>query len=171
MTDQEVLNQIAQAFGPCHRPEHFTNYRHCCECFEHDELLRSRDRETLRAEDVGSEAWDPICFVSPEGFAYLLPALARMALSEPAPTWGWYGGQLVFHLCYDGPINVRWQHCTGGQRRAVATLLKHILETRAELVDDTSRVDMFFAALEIWSDTGGATELAVAPEPAQPRLP
>jgi hypothetical protein len=168
MTDSEVLDQIAGEFGACPRPEHFTNYTHCCECFEHDAVLLSRDRETLGHADVGSEAWDPICFVVPEGFAYYMPALARLALSPPDETWGWYGGHLVFHLCLDGPRNVRWVHSTPGQRRAVAALLEHMIEARADLVDESYRVDMFFAALEIWSDCG-EVERSRAGERLRPR--
>jgi hypothetical protein len=50
-TDADVIARIDEAFGLVERPEHFTNFTHCCECAEHDGLLRSRDRETLRTED------------------------------------------------------------------------------------------------------------------------
>ncbi len=80
-TDKEILERINQAFAASPRPEHFTNHTHCCECFEHDKLLRSRDGDTLGMNDVGNPGWDPICFISPEGFAYYLPALARLTLS------------------------------------------------------------------------------------------
>ena len=77
INDDEILSVVTQAFGECHRPEHFTNYTHCCECAEHDDLLRSRDRVTLSIADVGNAGWDPICFVTNEGFQYYLPALVR----------------------------------------------------------------------------------------------
>jgi hypothetical protein len=151
-TDRELLAEIERAFEGAPRPEHFTSHTHCCECFEHDELLRSRDRETLGIGDVGSQSWDPICCLTPEGFAYYLPALARLALSAPDEHWGWYGDQLAFHLRYDGPRNARWEHCNPGQRRAVAKLLDHILETRAELADRDGCADALFEAREIWSE-------------------
>lgn len=154
MTDAEILDRIDREFAPCPRPEHFTDYRHCCECYEHDELLRSRDRETLRVEDVGSEAWDPVCFATPDAFAYYMPALARLALAPPDPVWGWYGSQLAFHLAYDGPRNARWERCTPGQRRAVAALLAHVVESRAALADDSYSTDRLLQALDVWSDTG-----------------
>jgi hypothetical protein len=62
MTDAEVLSALGVAFAGCERPEHFTDFQHCCECAEHDELLRSRDLDTLRVEDVGNPGWDPLCF-------------------------------------------------------------------------------------------------------------
>ena len=76
-------------------PDHFTDYTHCCECAEHDELLRARDRETLALEDVGNAGWDPICFVTAEveRAAILLryaagegPAAIQHALGLSRPT-------------------------------------------------------------------------------------
>ncbi|HXG68159.1 MAG TPA: DUF6714 family protein [Blastocatellia bacterium] len=154
LSDAEILDAITQAFSLCERPEHFTNYTHCCECFEHDELLRSRDPETLCMDDVGNMGWDPICFISSEGFAYYFPALARLALSPPDSYW--YGPQLFWHLILDGEQNRRWQHFTPEQRRAVATLLEHLVETRAELLEDYNSTDDLFRALEIWSATDDA---------------
>jgi hypothetical protein len=55
MTDTEALGILDAAFGPCPRPEHFTNDKHCEECAEHDELLRNRDRDiTLTQTFYGS---------------------------------------------------------------------------------------------------------------------
>ncbi|QEY62790.1 hypothetical protein FXN65_12170 [Metapseudomonas lalkuanensis] len=134
-TDTQILAAIDAAFGDSPRPEHFTHYRHCCECAEHDELLRHRDRETLQHADVGNAGWDPICFCSPEGIAYYFPALARFALAEPVPELDWYGWQMVFHLDYGGAENPFFQHCAPQQRQAVAGLLAHLLETRTGLLE------------------------------------
>lgn len=74
--DAAILAVIDAEFGAVPRPEHFTDFTHCCECAEHDEALRSRDRASLRIEDVGNPGWDPLCFCSAEGIAYFFPALA-----------------------------------------------------------------------------------------------
>lgn len=58
-----VLGQVQVAFAQCERPEHFTNYNHCEECAEHDELLRSRGPGTLQIADMGSPGLDPLCYV------------------------------------------------------------------------------------------------------------
>jgi len=151
-TDAQVLRTVKEAFATCRRPAHFTNYTHCEECAEHDELLRSRDSDSLSFDDVGNPGWDPICFVSPEGFSYYFPALARLALDGSDRTHDWYGSQLFFHLCYDGRQNSRFLACTPEQRRAVTALLRHLVETRAELADSHLATDDLFQALEIWSD-------------------
>lgn len=149
-SDAELLETIRQAFSTCPRPLHFTNHTHCCECAEHDQLLLSRDPDTLSIEDAGNAGWDPICFVSPEGFAYYLPALARLALSDPQQH-DWYGVQLLFHLCYDGARNARIEACTTEQRRLVVTLLEHIVETRTQLVETYDCFDQLAGVIEYWS--------------------
>ena len=63
------------------KPEHFTNYRHCCECAEHDETLLAQDVNSIGIEQLGNPGWDPLCFISPEGFLYYLPALIRITLA------------------------------------------------------------------------------------------
>lgn len=150
--DGDILQSVQQAFAGCRRPEHFTDYMHCEECAEHDEVLRSRDVGTLRIEDVGNPGWDPISFTSPEGFAYYLPALARLTLAEPVEPHGWYGVQLLFHLRHDGRQNRRLLACTSEQRRAIVDFLQHLVGTRAALADSYCSTDDLFQALEIWSD-------------------
>jgi len=152
LSDHLVLLQFRQAFADCRRPQHFTNHTHCEECAEHDQVLRSRDIDSLRIEHVGNPGWDPICFISPEGFAYYLPALARLALAEPIEPHSWYGAQLLFHLCYDGTRNARLLACTPGQRLVVVDFLRHVVETRSELADNHSVSDDLLQAIEIWSE-------------------
>jgi hypothetical protein len=152
LSDAQILASIERAFAGCARPDHFTNYTHCDECAEHDEILRSRDVVTLCLEDVGNPGWDPICFISPQGFVYYLPALARLALAEPTQPRGWYGPQLVFHLCSDGRRSERVLACTPEQRRPVVALLQHILETRVDLVDAWLCGDDLLRAIKYWAD-------------------
>lgn len=157
-TDRAILAEIDAAFGQAPRPEHFTNYTHCCECAEHDELLRSRNRETLRIKDVGNPGWDPLCFCSAEGMAYYFPALARLALAEPQYGFGWYGEQLLFHLYSGFAENSFFRYCNPAQRSAVARFLAHIIETRTQLIDEGACTDDFLRCHELWSG------VAVPPE-------
>ena len=151
-SDASIIQTVQQAFAKRRRPEHFTNYKHCEECEEHDQVLRSRDIYSLHIEDVGNAGWDPICFISPEGFAYYFPGLVRLALAEPAEPFGWYGNQLLFHLCSNGRRNERVLACTVEQRRAVVAFLQHLVETRSHLADSYHCSDQLFHAIEYWSD-------------------
>ena len=151
-SDADILQTIKHAFTACRRPEHFTDYTHCEECAEHDDVLRSRDVNTLRIEDVGNPEWDPICFTTSEGFTYYFPALARLVLAGPDYAHGWYGTALLSHLVGDGRRNRRFMACTSEQRRAILQFLQHLIETRAVVADEHCSADDLFQALEIWSD-------------------
>lgn len=150
-SDADILERVQQAFAGCRRPEHFGSYTHCEECAEADELFRARDIHTLSIGDVGIPG-GPMCFISPEGFVYYLPALARLALAEPDAFYGWYGSQLFSQLCSDGRRNDRLLACTPEQRHVVVEFLHHLAETRARLADSELCTDELFQAIEIWSD-------------------
>lgn len=152
-TDGDILTGIDAAFCGIGRPEHFTNFTHCEECAEHDELLRMRDRETLCLEDVGNPGWDPICFCSSSGIAYYFPTLARLALAEQSSEqYDWYANQLLFHLYSGFTENAFFLYCSGAQRQAVARFVAHIIETRASLIDLYASTDEFLRCHELWSD-------------------
>jgi hypothetical protein len=155
MTDEEALRVLGDAFGVVDRPERFTDHPGCCECAEHDATLQQRDHTSLSHDDVGSAAWNPITMCTPDAFAYWLPALARIALAQEHERWGWYGEQLFrWELAWDGPRNQRWAYCTPEQRRAVALLLEHVIESRAELVREYGIEDAILRVFETWSDDG-----------------
>jgi hypothetical protein len=151
--DQAVLRRVRAAFAECERPEHFTNYTHCDECAEHDELLRSRDADTLRIADVGNPGWDPLCYVDAVGFGYFFPGLARLALDDPDPEYGWYVPQLLFpptNLNQEG-VNRHLRDFSHEQRRAVVALLQRIVETRPHLADDYLCSNDLICAIDLWS--------------------
>jgi hypothetical protein len=149
--DQPILERIDQAFAEVTKPEHFTDYTHCPECEDHDNVLRARSRETLRRDDLGSAGWDPINFSTEQGIAYLFPALARFALLPDV--WrhrDWYGSQLLFHLSWDGGSNRFLTWCSPAQRDAVYGLLKHLSETRRTIIERGGDEDLLQAALSAW---------------------
>jgi len=151
-TDAQILAQIDAAFGPAERPEHFTNFRHYCECAEHDELLCSRDLETLSIADVGNPGWDPPCFTSAQGIAYFFRPLARLAFAPPDPGYGWYADQLLFHLYYGFRDNGLYNFFTPAQRSSVAALIAHIIETRTDLVESCGSAHEFLQCHELWDE-------------------
>ena len=151
-SDASIIQTVQRAFAKRRRPEHFTDYTHCAECADHDAVVRARDIYSLRIEDVGNPGWDPICFITPEGFAYYLPALIRLALAHPADQPDWYGAQLLTHLTSDGSASERIRVCTLEQRRAVVEFLHHLVETRSHLADSYLRSDDLCRAIESWSD-------------------
>lgn len=149
--DTAALGRVQCAFEGCPRPEHFTNFKHCEECAEHDQTLLDRDPDSLRIEDVGNPGWEPICYTAPEGFAYYLPGLARLVFVEPPYGYSWYGCQFLWHLISDGPANARYQHCSSEQRKAVAELVNHLIENRAEQLEAECVTEDAIRAYQIWN--------------------
>ncbi|WP_395007472.1 hypothetical protein [Undibacterium sp.] len=153
MTKQSVLEEIDAVFGPVIRPKKFTVEDGDPECMDHDALLKSRTRETLSLADVGNLGYDPLCECLPEGIAYFFPTLARFALSTPVDSFSWYGGQLIFHLSYNGKENKFLCYCSKLQRATVASLLKYIIDNYQELIhDDGSEWEEFESCYLLWKN-------------------
>jgi hypothetical protein len=148
--DADVIAEIDEVFGGQEKPAHFTDYWRCEECAEHDELLRRRDRETLKIQDVGNVGWNPMAFCNGLGIAYYFPALARFALSPPTYEYGWYGDLLLFHLNHDGSDSFL-EFCDARQRKAVLSLLRHLEETRSAREGHISTQEEFAQARALWS--------------------
>jgi hypothetical protein len=148
--DDAVLTNIDAAFGAVERPAQFHPDLSDPEASEHEELLRSRDRETLSLADVGNAGWDPIFDALPHGIAYFFPRLARLALATPPNPWDWYAPQLLFHLSYKSRENAFYKYCNPPQRAAVADLLAHVIETRADLLREREASDEFMECLALW---------------------
>lgn len=149
-TSTEVLADIDAAFGNAPKPEHFMDHAHCPECEEHDELLRTRDRSSLKIDDVGNIGWQPISSCSPQGMAYYMPALARLALDEPTYNYGWYGDTLQIHLSHNGVDNDFLRYCTEVQRRAVSNLLWYLSTARQDYEMRLTEVEEFEQCAKDW---------------------
>ena len=159
MTDADVLVRIRDAFAAAERPARFTNRDHCCECAEHDDVLRARDLDGLTIDDVGNPGWDPICFATNDAFLYLFPALARLALEGPKQGSGWYLEQLLFHLTYEGSSNRRLLAAAPRQRAAVVLLLHHVRTTRPTAIAEHLLGTALQEALVLWG-AGAAADVA-----------
>ena len=154
-TDREVLRQVADAFGATPRPLHFHVLDGDPEAEEHEALLQSRTLETLSRHDL-RVTWDPLCGCSPQGLAYLFPALARIALEDDKDPWDWYAQQLLFHLDDTGSENEFLRYCNVPQRQAVVHLLEHIRKSRAPQVAASLAAEEIEACIALWR--GGADD-------------
>ena len=145
----DLIEEAKHLFGNEPRPTHFTNFKHCDECAEHDETLRNETPDSLRIEQL-NPAWDPMCSVSVKGFKYYFPALVRLALEGTGQTY--FIDQLIFHLEYDGKNNVRYQGFSIEQRAYVVRVLEFLVENRAHEIEANLDTDALFRAISIWSD-------------------
>ena len=133
------------------KPAHFTNYRHCCECAEHDATLLAHDVDSISLQQLGNPGWDPLCFASPESFLYYVPALIRITLDTMAKPQERYLDQLLFHLIRDGKDHDLVRACNREQRVFVAEFLVYLIDQYGAEIDECTYSDDILKAHEIWS--------------------
>jgi hypothetical protein len=134
------------------KPDHFTNYLHCCECAEHDETLLAADVDSIGLEQLGNPGWDPLCFTSPDGFLYYMPAVVRLTLDTIDKPTESYLGQMLFHLIKDGPGNMLVSACNEVQRKFVAQFLEYLIAQHSNQISaEVFASDDILKAHEIWS--------------------
>jgi len=131
------------------KPAHFTNFKHCEECAEHDLALINSDVDHIGIEELGQPGDDPIVFCTNEGKKYYMPALIRLC-TEPTST-ELYVGQLLFHLESDGPNNDLFLSCSIEQRQFIRRFVYYLIEKFPKEIDMNSCADNAFKVLHIWS--------------------
>ncbi len=146
-----LIDKARRVFAEAPRPEHFTDYTHCCECSEHDETLRAHTPDSIGLEELGNPGWDPMCFATNDAFKYYFPALVRLALGGTGVSY--YVDQFLFHIIEDGPRNRRWEAFTRPQRELVLNVLEALLEHKSVEIERSYDADRLIQAIEIWSDT------------------
>lgn len=123
MGDSAALALIDQAFWGAPRPEHFTDFAHCDECDEHDRTFLQHTRESLSRRALSYPGWNPVSFITSEGYRYYIPALARIALNRKDGSE--YLPQFVGDLRDELFISFDAE-----QRSALAAFLEYLRESR-----------------------------------------
>ena len=146
-----IWKQEAKRIFNVQKPSHFADYRHCCECAEHDQTLLDFDVDTIGLAQLGNPGWDPLCFASPEGLMYYMPALIRLTL-DTMNTQEVYLDQLLFHLAYDGMDNRLVRACSREQREFVTKFLEYLVENYSSVIEAGAFTsDDILRTHEIWS--------------------
>lgn len=128
MEIQELSAAIDKAFGGDRPAPLGRNPEHCDECAEHEEVMQAVTPETVSLQQVGSPAWDPVCFLTDEAYCYFMPGFVRLVLRQGDD---YYLDQFLFHLESGRIACLNAEQC-----RAIAALLDHLYETRAAEIDD-----------------------------------
>lgn len=131
------------------KPEHFTDFGHCCECAEHDETLLGSSIDKIGIRELGNPGWDPMCFCSAEGMEYYFPALVRLSL-ETAESGEFYFDQLLFHLEYGGEANRLFLHCTRPQQEFIASFIEYMIATFPDQIEENMCADEALRTYELW---------------------
>ena len=143
MTDDDVIALVEDAFGSLRGPKHpLDNPDHCQECRDHYDLMQSRDRVSLRDEDLNS-LYSPFGFLNAETFWYFFPSFVRLALR--ANQLSSFDDTLFEQLaCKPSdkhvPKGIKFSHLlTEAQFDAVIVYLKHYRDTRYPMEQSTGK--------------------------------
>lgn len=148
MTTSDILRRTRTVFADVPRPAHFTNHRHCEECADHDRTLQAFDPGTIGLEQLGSPAWDPMCFVTVEGFLYYFPAMVRLVVERSGNDA--YLEQFLFHVTYEGENSRFFRHLGPKQRAVVLDVLHFIREQMAERIRQWHLGGDLDGAIRLW---------------------
>lgn len=75
----ETIKALYEEFSVYERPEHFTDYKHCDECEEHNNTMKSASLDTLCSEHLGCIGYAPFSFLTEHALAYYLPRIIELA--------------------------------------------------------------------------------------------
>ncbi|MEM9314617.1 MAG: hypothetical protein AAGA95_08320 [Pseudomonadota bacterium] len=131
------------------KPVHFTDFRHCCECEEHDETLRGSSVDIIGLAELGNPGWDPLNFCTVEGLDYYFPALVRLSL-DTVDTDAFYFEQLLFHLENGGRGNRLYLHASKRQRAFVASFLEHMITAFPSQLEANGCADDALRTYALW---------------------
>ncbi|WP_417446317.1 DUF6714 family protein [Kangiella sp.] len=132
------------------KPRHFTDYKHCDECEEHDQTLINSTIDTISLDELGSPGWDPLCFATAEGKKYYMPSLIRLSLETMNNEF--YFGQFLFHLEADGKGNELYMACNSEQRELIKAFVEYAILNYAEQLEDNGYQNEALKVQEIWSN-------------------
>ena len=134
MNLEQLIANAYQVFSEIEKPQHSTNYSHCEECAEYDEMLSTVEKRDLSIEQIGTVCWGPVPFLTPEATAYYIPRLIELAAEgvenkdlEP------YFNQFINTVC-EGPSGRQYSLFGDVHRRAVASVLIYIKSNYYDLV-------------------------------------
>ena len=139
---ERIVGEAYRAFGSFVRPDHFTDYKHCCECSEHDELMRSRPLAEVGIAELNNPGWCPLPFLTEQAYGYVMPRLIEIVLSEPD-----------FVFCYLLAVTHQYRkldYFTREQTAAVLESLHYIRDHMRSQVEMECCEDDLGEAIEKW---------------------
>ena len=129
------------------KPENFGNFYHCEKCAESNQLLKSKDLDSIRLCDL--EPHSPMSFCSDEGKKYYMPALIRICLESSDDYF--YFGDLLYILDSDGKGNSLFTSCNGEQREFIRSFIEFMIDSYPEEIENNQCSHEAFRTYEVWS--------------------
>jgi len=149
MENDKIIDRAFALFQNVERPAHFTDFTHCCECQEHDEVLLASTPATISRSDLGTMAWDPITFTTGAGFRYYIPGLIRVVLTETGDSS--YYDQFLWHMASLEQVKERCPDITDEECEIISETLEYLLNHRTTEIDEECLADTLLSTVEWWS--------------------
>jgi len=147
------INEAKRIFR-MQKPEHFTDYKHCYECEQHDQTLINGSIDAIGLNELGNVGWDPMCFATAEGLKYYLPSLVRLSLESIDSEF--YFGQFLFHLGYseaNGKGNRLYLACNQEQRHYIGQFVEYVSVQYKEQLQENLFEEDAVTVKELWAIT------------------
>lgn len=142
------INEAKRLFY-AEKPEHFTDYNHCQECYEHDQTLRNADIDSIGMAELGNIGWYPLWFTDAEGVKYYMLALIRLALETIDDEFNFYFDQLLSHLEDELGEKLRLA-CNQEQRRFIHRFVEFVISQYPKQLAEQLCEDEAQKVAEIW---------------------
>ena len=98
---------------------------------------------------MGNSGWDPICYITAEGYKYYFSALVRLAINDIDTLE--YIDLFLYGLVTNGADNMRFSIFSEDQKKFVQNLLIELVDSIPESKIKSSFLDKDFdRALEYW---------------------
>ena len=130
------------------RPEHFTNYTHCHECYDVDTVLSKQTIESIGIKELGTGC-EALMYCTTDGIKYFMPALIRLSL-ETVHT-DFYFSDFSYYLKTKEKNNPYYLACTTEQRIFIAKFILYMMEQYADEIERCGGDDDVLRAYEVWT--------------------
>ncbi|MEN9373043.1 MAG: hypothetical protein RIR79_595 [Pseudomonadota bacterium] len=127
------------------RPDHFTHYNHCHDCYDNDVMFRRQTIESIGMKELGNYlGFEPLHYCTAEGKRYFTPALIRLTLETVDTEFYFY--QFAYHLQNEE----YYLACTPEQRSFMASFILYMIEQYTIKLDDEGCDEFVLNAYELW---------------------
>lgn len=117
---------------------------------DYETMLGGLPREQLTVQSFGTVSWGPLCHLTPEAMAYLLPRLMALAASDQQDKFGDRFMMTFINHFSEGPADRRFTLLQPAHRAVVASFLEHLSIEHRELVKQACWDDVLADSIRRW---------------------
>jgi hypothetical protein len=148
-----LLDDAVKAFACFGRPSSYIEADlYEPERVNYEEMLGGKPREFMAVTDFGTVAWGPLCNLTPEAMAYLLPRLMELAASDAKDKSGELFMMRFINRFSDGPSGPEFSLLDVNHRAVVASFLEHLSSEHGEQVRQECWEDVLAEGIHNWRD-------------------